>query len=156
MFILVRSGGQWEDSWKENVAVSASKIKLERYQKRLEEEDALHASNQEKISEYMNTLEDTFRDIDQEDPIPRPKWKAGLAESEITPEMRKQRDEIDEQNRLIHERNTLKINEWYAKREQAMKEYALSLGIPETEVDLYDMYGRVEGVYYDIEEVAEI
>lgn len=70
----------------------------------------------------------TDKDLELEDKIDIPKWASGLAGTEITPEMRAERNEIVQKNNAIDERN----RERWAKRSEEITEFVAK------ELDLLD------------------
>jgi hypothetical protein len=92
--------------------------------------------------------------------LPKKKWKAGIRMEEITPEMQKERDDINATNDRIAEENCRKQNIWYDAMTDATDKFLLErFDVKVGELDYINKSytARYESEYtYSIGEVDEI
>jgi hypothetical protein len=91
--------------------------------------------------------------------IPKIKWKAGIRMDEVTPEMRKEREDWIVANKGIGESNAKLMGDWYAAMREATDKFLMeNFAVVEEELDYIHGYSahRDCQLTYSIGEVEEI
>lgn len=96
----------------EVVAVAPDGFDVQRHIDQLNQQQALLEAGIEEFNKIQLEVRHRFPP-----PVPhelkiRKKWKAGIAELFISPEMRQEREEVDKRNDSIRKENNRKISEW--------------------------------------------
>lgn len=153
IYIVVASGGAYEDKWERNEAAFVNEADAELDIEKRKQADA-------DLRSKMETLHAWSKVYEAENPMPvrqarsrmeRKKWPAGLGKHEITPEMRAERAQADQ---LEHEAMRLALDDhktWTEKAVAALNEQRVLLGI-EPDVT-YRPYPYQDEVDYGIDEV---
>ena len=164
-FILVASGGSYEDAWQSNVAVSRDKIAIEELKIKKENEREFIAACSEKLDAFIKEWEmkNPFDPNILEKTVAVPKWPSGIDQRMITKEMRIERDTVRNFNNQVCFRNSERITRHNKLRMVAELEFCEAL-------ELFDVVDRESfhesfisyrlhqhiNVRYEIEEVEEI
>lgn len=92
MYILIESGGEYEDRWKRNIAVSVDVTKLEAERDKIATEQSETISLMQRINDIQSlwTRQNSSVTCGEKQKITR--WPAGIHQRDISDAMRKQRD----------------------------------------------------------------
>lgn len=160
IFVAVAYGGQYEDAWESNLAASEDVTKVEAF---IAEEKA----RREKEGQFQLALHKFYNEFREANPVTRvalprkerPKWKAGIAEKDITPEMRQERRDIDsfnmEQIRKQNAAENVWQNEvWRPAYENFCWEHDRGPG----DFMMYTSTGKsyIDETYFRIDEIAKL
>jgi len=153
MYLIVASGGRYDDSWSKNEAVTADKAKAEAKVLELEAEHVKDTEAAEKLRELRDVIDGELGKVECEHLLPYPRWAPGLGKEQITQKMRNERTKIELKNKRIAKRN-----EAFFKARQKIitareKALLLSLGYPKGHPFFEQRYLYIENVDYNIEEV---
>ena len=129
IYLLVASGGSYEDAWEKVELASKDKSKLEAEQVKRE---GLRDFCKEVIKQLESFVDD-WNSVNVmealEEPANVPKWPSGLDQRLITKEMKAERQSLTQFNKEVLARNHQKISEHNNKRFAAEVEYAEHLGL---------------------------
>lgn len=164
MFIAIARGGEYQAAWKQNLAVSNDKAKLE---------NLINIERQKTIdynvlcSEF-NIFRDAFIEVHtkpvHKELIDVPRWQSGIRMDQITIEMRAERDVIHTANDKIRQNNEFMDVEFkQTVYIPALHEFMEDKILPILAGNIY-LYKAMEDGYvemqevpnYSIEEIAEI
>lgn len=151
IFVAISSGGQYDESWQRNEVAC------------LTEADVLAYIEQAKLKQQKRIKDfDDFKEADTQRSIllpvveftkatDIPKWKAGISENDITPEMRAERNEIIAKNDEIREQYMEHIHYRYEIANKFRKEFFVKLGYSEDDpiMDL-DIEDDIEFTYEEL------
>ena len=164
IYLLVASGGSYEDAWEKVELASKDKSKLEAEQVKLE---GLRDFCKELMAKLSSFVED-WNAVNAGPPLEElaevPKWPSGLDQRLITREMKAERQTLVQFNKEVLARNHQKISDHNGKRFAAELEYAEHLGlfdrVPKENFTqgwsvAYLLYPYLEAKY-EIQEVEEI
>lgn len=164
-FILVASGGSYEDAWQSNIAVSKDQLAIEQLKLKKENEREFIESVSEKLGEFIKQweAENPFDANSLEKTVDVPKWPSGIDQRLITKEMRIERDTIRNFNTQVCFRNserTVAHNKLRMAAEYAFCESQLLFDVINKEefhesFISYRLHQHID-MRYEIEEVEEI
>jgi hypothetical protein len=116
IYLVVSSGGEYEDRWHHNEAATHDLDKAKSEVKRLEEEQVAYNLLVDQIAEHSGNFYKQHP-IEYKQTMDVPRWPAGIAQTSITPQTRSERDWIKKQNEEAIQRNRKKNKE----REDALR-----------------------------------
>lgn len=133
----------WPVGWVETKEEAIEKAK------HMNEVHELTVKYRDKIWDYRNSLYDTLPKEELEHIPSYPKWPAGIAQKDITKEMRDERDSIKKLQDEIGERNGVKNKKRHDEIERLTQEFVNSLNLSsevlkELEVEHVDSYDWFE------------
>lgn len=162
IFIVVRTTDDGGDIYRSSIKASLDKDKVEAFVAEQIENDTIRGERLHALSKF----DEEWATEHPCPPFPELKkitrWQPGLRDSEITPEMRAERNALEEENEALKAAYHTLSEKWDTERMAALKEFATTkLKFPEDEVEsLVDdlLYGhfRYSRRYYKIEEVELI
>lgn len=134
MFVVVAYGGSYDDAWEQNVVGSTSAQKAQDYI------DA-RLLDAERFAEIDAQLSVAAKSIIKQLPagkplLPTKPWPAGLGEKDITPEMRAEREAIQQANAKINQENSDLYQKQYAEEQAELLKIARGLGLTEAIGDM--------------------
>lgn len=155
MYVIVASGGRYDDSWTRNEYVTSDKAKAEAAIKDLEAEHAKDLDTVKQLGELREAVNDEIGPAETESLLPYPRWAPGLGEDQITQKMRNERKKIELKNERIAKRNEAAWKARHKILEDREKTLLKSLGYPKGHYLYEYQYGlhTLDETSYDIEEV---
>lgn len=164
-FILVASGGSYEDAWRRNVVMSKNLAAIEEVKNKKENDRDFIAACQGQLNEFIKEWEkkNPFDSNALEKVVDVPKWPAGIDQRLITKEMRVERETIRSFNLQVTARNREAILAHTKLRWIAEREFCENLGLFNVLDKLvftegfisYRLYQEID-VAFEIEEIEEI
>lgn len=165
-FILVASGGSYDDAWHRNVVMSKNLAAIEEVKTKKENERDFIAACNEQLSEFIKEWEkeNPFDNSVLEKVVDIPKWPAGIDQRLITKEMRIERDTIRSFNLQVTARNREAVLAHTKLRWIAERNFCENLGLFNVLDKIlfaegfisYRLYHQEIDVTYEIEEIEEI
>jgi hypothetical protein len=155
IYVVVHSGGSYEDAWSNNVAASTDRVKAEAFMAKEIAEQERHNESLKRIMEVEGEIVRDLGVAKYEHTLPYPKWKAGLGKEDITQEMRNDRLRVDLLNRQISERNNEMASTRFGIIKQRVQEMLRLRGYTEQDKLFIDagVGWSVDRGEYNIEEV---
>lgn len=131
VYLVVEYGGEYEDKWSTNVKAYYERAKAEQFiiDWKIEQE-SLERKAETLMSFRQQYVTDNPKYIGYEHLEEIPRWKPGIAQTEITFEMRAERDEIKARNVERDKRNTEREDSWNAKYLIAANELRTTIDVP--------------------------
>ena len=164
IYLLVASGGSYEDAWEKVELASKDKSKLEAEKFKREELRDFCKEAIKKIESFVEDWNSINPMVILEELAAVPKWPSGLDQRLITKEMKAERQTLVQFNKEVLARNHQKISEHNTKRFTAEVEYGEHIGlferVPKENFTqgwsvAYLLYPYIEA-QYEIQEVEEI
>lgn len=164
IYLLVASGGAYEDAWEKVELASKDKSKLESEQVKREGLRDFCKEAIKKIESFVDDWNSVNNMTSLEELADVPKWPSGLDQRFITKEMKAERQTLVQFNKDVLARNHQKIADHNNKRFAAEVEYAEQIGlfehVPKENFTqgwsvAYLLYPYIEA-QYEIQEVEEI
>lgn len=163
MYAVILRGGGYSDSWTSVIAVSDDLEKCNEYIKQCKKEDADHdATVRRLIREFEGQYLQKFPqpELDRSQLLERTRWKAGLKKEEITPEMRAERERVEEHNRTVFEAHGKVVDAWREVFDKEQANFLLAIGVPADQHEHFIGYHgydvRTEDRRYSVEKVMRL
>ena len=155
IFILVVSGGMYDDRWENTVASSFDEQKLIDLQNANQKEDGEREKLHKVIRKWESDFHAAGNSVGFEPLLKRPSWPPGLGKERITQEMRDERKKIEDQNKMINARNVARAKEYTDNRKVALTAFIEENNIDwslfwESKEDIGNYYPAPEEKYYEI------
>ena len=164
IYLLVASGGAYEDAWEKVELASKDKSKLEGVQVQREQLRDFCKEVIKKLESFVEDWNSVNVMASLEELAEVPKWPSGLDQRLITKEMKAERQTLVQFNKEVLARNHRKISDHNAKRFASEVQYAECLGlfeqVPKEQFTqgwsvAYLLHPYLEA-QYEIQEVEEI
>jgi len=140
VYLVCVQGGEYkEENWESALVVALDEERAKAAVKQYEREDHRFQENYNKLAQFEGTWEEQDRYPSSADHYQLefpPRWKAGLHMDEITPEMRAEREAIGARNKVKIDAYQKVCDEWKERKDKAMNEFLISLGVVEGEMYL--------------------
>lgn len=158
IYIVVESGGEYEDAWRGNLVAFNNRASAEAYIANSIAEHEKHAAQQKSLYEHFKAWEAKVPPVDYTPyaSIKPPRWPSGIKEKDITPEMRAERKRIlaenIEKDQRYNEAMNARMALWYAEYVTYMERLDLT---PLVTTNYYATIGsdHVEETDFSIEEI---
>lgn len=156
IFVLVESGGEYEDAWSHNCSAWITREAAEEESKRLAAANAARVKALGEMAEWFRNYHkensvspDTFAFKDY------PRWPSGLGANQITPEMRAVRDAIEQENAEIRRRSLEYAAKWNEVHLAAVNAKRVELGLKpkDTMYDATNYWAAREMTKFEIQEL---
>ena len=152
LFVVIESGGKYDDAWETTLAGSFDQTKAEKYIVDKELDNKLKESRYEEMNAFSEAwiTQNPRPEITIRAKIAIPKW-INIKHQDITDDMREERKNIQAQNEQNLYEDTAPMREWNSKRQLATKEWAASKNYNLEEIESYD--SRFDDCWYRIQEI---
>jgi hypothetical protein len=127
IYIVIKATGEYEDYRTRKVYVAYERSKCDNYITEKQSAYCLRSERYKAVQTWLRTWGEHNPEPERPEFLKRPRWPSGLCKEEISVGMRAERERVDDWNKRLGEKYEETLNEYYERRDAAMKEFAYTI-----------------------------